>query len=525
LKTKILLFCVTFFLFFDLFSNETVNSYHEDYLETLFLQGEIDTPYLNYGSYSSNKWDESGNGLWKDQRKEEEYFHITENSYFTILDTSLFQSYNLNTPHGMNDGSLWQGRGYNMQLDGGIAFKSPCVDIIIDPELNFSQNLDYDIQEASRYSGSEYGYMYYGIDLPQRFGDDALGYWDYGQSQIRFNYNSWTLGFGNEEVWIGPGEQNALILSNNAGGFPHIDFGLNKTETRFGDMEFRMWWGWLKSSEYFEKAPDEYQDFISGLSISYAPSFLPELVIGFHRTAQVSFNDYTYESILEPLNFGITSGMLEFGQDETDGRASLTFSWLFPASGAEFYGEWMREDYSPNISGWIETPEHTAAYTLGFKKNIFLKNREKYFELNGELSSTVWSMDYMLSDSWGGGFYRHHKTNLGYTSQGQILGAGIGSASNYQYLGLDFYAPFGKLGTYISRYKQDDTLLYSLDGSDDNNDRIPVEIAAGLSGSYFINKKSILSLEVAYIFNKNWNLEADNDLHGIYISTLYSYRF
>jgi len=529
-RTILLILLITISSLSVLQGSENIHSSLDEYYNNLSLLGITERPYLNYKSFSTNNWISSDESHpWENRELAQTPLWTNGKSSLFLSEISLFQSYNLNTPHGMNDGGLWQGKGYNMALSGGIQFLSPYVEVTLVPELYFSQNQDYSILPANSWSGSDFGYIHSNIDTPQRFGSDPFWYGSLGQTQVRFNYDNWTLGIGNENIWLGPGQQSAIISSNNADGYPHVDFGLNRTETRAGDVEFRLWWGWLKSSEYYAPAPDSYQDFLSGFSLSYAPVFIPGLTLGFHKTSQVKLEDFSWYSLVSGIDLGLFSGMRKFGDDVYDGRASVTWSWMFPVVGFEFYGEWAREDFTSGIEGWLRKPEHASGFTLGVRQVLPWKgHNDRFFALNAEFSSLVWSMDYIIGMGWGGGFYRHHQTSLGYANSGQTIGAGFGTGGNMQHLGVDYYAPFGMTGLYFTRVKHDDSGLYSegiANGPQKLNMNIPYQVAVGTRGEFLLQKGFSVGGNLAYIFDKNWNMIRHNDFHGFYLACTLKYRY
>jgi hypothetical protein len=532
-KKSIICFIFACLYLFQINANEKTGSTIDDYYTSLSLNGSIERPALGYRAFSTNNWNtENVDHPWASSVSDSIFL---DNDLFSISLNTLdwFQSYNMNSPHGANDGGLWQGKGYNSALSGGVTFNSTYLDITFYPELYFSQNLEFDIQPASSWSGSEYGYPYSGIDNPQRFGDESFSSFSWGQSQIRFNYENWTLGFGTENFWIGPAEHISIIQSNNADGYPHIDVGLNKTATPWGDMEFRLWWGALKSSSYLDSIEsDAYLDYLGGVTFSWDLIFIPGLTLGFHKTTQSELDDLTFYSFIAPIDLGILQefdGGVDGGNDGTDGRASVTWSWVFPSAGFEFYGEFAMEDYIVSLVYLQRRPEHATGFVLGMRQNIPIKShKDRYFLLNAEFSSLVWSLDYYVNSvGYGGGFYRHTLTNLGYTNEGQVLGASYGSGGNAQYLSLDYYAPFGMLGVYMNRTKWDNTAMYSPSNINNTNSDwdVPVQMAYGCKTSYFLTRNWSLGADLAFIYDINLAMEDGNVYNGLYGALQVSYRY
>ncbi len=520
-----------------LFSGEAIHSAFDNYYDALSLQGKTKRPYLNYRAYSTDNWivKEGQAHPWKGFLKAPKPLLAFDWGAFYLEDSRLFQSFNLQTPHGMNDEGLWQGRGYNLALKGGVSFKSPYLDIVLYPEFYFSQNREFDIMTASSWSGSEYGYPYSGIDTPQRFGNGPYVYGGWGQSQIRVKYKNWNLGFGTQNVWIGPASHSAILWSNNASGFPHIDIGLDRSQTKIGDFEFHMWWGWLKSSPFYKRSDaNAYKDFITGITLSYAPSFIPGFTLGLHKTSQVALDNFDAYALIASLDPGV---LRDYGTgsnepDAADGRASITWSWLLPSAGFEFYGEWLMEDFADNLEAFVMTPEHAAAYTLGIKQRIMLKGASRNFLfLNCEISSLNWSLDYYINSiGWGGGFFRHYRTHLGYANKGQGLGSGVGTGGEFQHIEVDYYGPFGMAGVYVTRHRLDSSRLYLENNmvkytGKRTNDLIPLQWAFGSRFSLFLEKGFFLDMNAALIYDMNRNLERYKNYYGFYVNLSLDYRY
>lgn len=525
MKRKYLFFLLLVLISFTtLQAGEKIHSYYDNYYDALSLVGKVERPTLQFHSFSADNWkrgsEETPTPLWK-----------SGSSSLFLDPLEWFQSYNLQSPHGMNDGGLWQGKGYNSALSGGVTFESDHWDIVFYPEIYFSQNQDYIIQSSA--TTSEWGYPYGGIDALQRFGDES--FWDYswGQTQVRYNLDDWTFGLGTENIWLGNATQTAIVLSNNADGFPHLDIGLNKHETCLGDIEFRYWWGVLKSSDYIETVEkNSIQDFFSGVSFAWQPIFLPDFSIGLHKTTQLPLDDlspYNFIAAVDPGLINDFQGGVEGGVDGSDGRASITWSWLNQPTGFEFYGEFAMEDFHPSLQHLLRRPYHASGYVLGIKQNIPLKKeKDRFFVFNAEFSSLVWSRDYYLNGlGWGGGFYRNGQTRLGLANEGQVMGAGYGSGGNQQHLELDYYAPFGMAGIYMTRIKWDDTAMYSSSNIQNNNVEwdMPIQMICGSKVVLLQVSDIIIGLDAAYVFDLNFAMINNEEYHGFYSAMSLQYRY
>ena len=89
--------------------------------------------------------------------------------------------------------------------------------------------------------------------MPTRFGDKSIHRLSAGQSSIVVGIRNVQIGLSNENEWWGPGIGNALVLSNNAPGFPHYFLRTAKPiSTRIGDIDARWLVGGLTESGFFD---------------------------------------------------------------------------------------------------------------------------------------------------------------------------------------------------------------------------------------------------------------------------------
>ena len=54
--------------------------------------------------------------------------------------------------------------------------------------------------------------------MPERFGKNSHNKTTFGQSSIRINWKSLSLGISNENLWWGPSLRNSIMMSNHAQG-------------------------------------------------------------------------------------------------------------------------------------------------------------------------------------------------------------------------------------------------------------------------------------------------------------------
>lgn len=542
-----------------LFSQEALKSTEEEYYDFLSLQGIVERPTLGYRTLSDSEWkfiekevdvadedgnpltDEAGNKLtnlvmpdhpwqknnlgtkrtlWQGDKGKNWFTRGFDHSLkLKIYGPEWYNSFNTAAPYGQNDGALWQGKGYNSSLTGGARLEAYGFEVTLKPQVSFSQNLSFDYitpnYSGSNYEGKAATYGYYGvtsIDTPQRFGDSAFWNYDWGDTEVRWSWNSFTTGFGTQTIWLGPAKLNPIIHSNNAPSYPKFDIGLRKTAIymphfgwHLGNLEARVWWGRLSESEYFDNDSSNNQNLIAGLSINYEfPGIFKGLSIGFNRTMLSKWNNISPYSLFSIL---VPKMSTSAGKDENDQRCSITFDYIFPKIGFEIYLEWARNDFSPNLDFVIRYPFHTQGWTFGAEKS-FSFNNVFGLKLLLELTFLECSADYDRLISWYSTFYAHHIITQGYTNRGQWLGAGIGTGGNSQYLGAELFFPKGSVTLFVQRRNPDlDYTMYIDSKRQSENYKAEANIMAnldfGLSGVYFFTYN--LQAACKYIFSDEHN--------------------
>jgi len=530
---SICLFC--FLLPSILLAQEALKSTEEDYYEFLAMEGLTERPALNYRTLSDSVWsvDADISHLWQGQNLGT-WYPLFGSVSMKAYGPELFMSGNTTTPYGQNDGVLWQGRGFNALLKGGVRFEGYGVELTLLPHFAFSQNVEFDYIQSA-YSGTEFAgkaekYGYYGVwgvDAPQRFGDEPFFDWDFGDSEIRYTWRTLTVGFGTQPIWLGPSQLNPIIHSNNAASYPKLDIGLRRQRMviprvgwYIGDIEFRAWWGYLSESDYFDNDSSNDHNLITGVSIAYGfPSILRGLTIGFNRIMLSKWDKMNFGSTLTLL-LPFMDGWMGFGSDEEDQRASIIVDYLLPAAGVNVYFEWARNDYSPIINYVIRYPFHTQGYTLGLKKALPITGILKG-EIVLEVTNIECSQDYDRVIPWYSTFYAHHIITQGHTNRGQWLGAGIGTGGNSQYLGFKLYFPKGYGNLFLQRRNPDLDYTWFIDSKKYENVHIAEHsirafFDIGISGLYYI----IPNLSVSGSFVFRWEHNPLNDE----AKTLYRYN-
>lgn len=372
---------------------------------------------------------------------------------------------NSRQPMVQNDGSVWQGKGVTTALDLGATLSWRALRVTIAPTLLFTQNASFELAPVTVAGMPEYAYPWRRMDLPQRFGPDPFWRLDPGQSEIRISAYGGTVGFGTRNRWWGPGIRNAIVLSNNAGGFPHAFLGTRgPRDVGIGTVEATWIFGRLDQTDWFDPSVERDARFLTGVVVAFSPAFLDGLSLGATRAFYGSvpesgqpfsdvfliFQGVSKEGLVTPGN--------PTGDDDKDQLLSLFGRWVLPESGFEVYFEWARNDHSGSLYDFALEPEHSQAYTLGLQKAVELESGDR-LALRGELTHLAREATFRLRPS--PVYYTHHIVVQGYTHRGEVLGAGIGPGGIQQHLGADLYTSWGRAGLSAQRRVHDNDAFYA----------------------------------------------------------------
>lgn len=561
------------------FSQEALKSTEEEYFDFLSLLGITERPTLNYRTLSDSVWEiketetalseDTDNGatagelaettaaseknahpwqknnlgtkrtLWKSSAENTNWFTkgLNRSVSLKIYGPEWFNSYNTAVPYGQNDGALWQGKGYNTSLAAGARLEALGFELTLKPQVSFSQNLEFDYMKGVY--GSEYSYFWAGsIDLVQRYGDSSFWNFDWGDTEIRWTWHTFTVGFGFQSPWLGPAWLNPMLGSNNSGTYPKFDIGLRRTKVQLpwlgwyiGDIEGRVWCGRLSESDYFDNdSSNDYRQ-LTGFSVAFSPAFLPELTFSINKISLARWD----EKSIKYLNPFYDTNAVE------DQKCSFGLDLLFPSVGFEVYGELGLDDY--NARGFAN-PFHTAIYTVGAKKEISFFQKFNFFkkfnirpEIIFEWNNFEMSQDFQLQWHYMG-YYSHSQITQGYTQNGQIIGAGSGYFGNSQYLALRTYFSKGDI-TFFIHFNKPDTNYLNNKGIDTkaedwkNAGKAQYEDwgqykairTFGCTANFFATKSLIISTNIngSWIINSTYK-QQDKDFGNYYFSLCLKYN-
>lgn len=421
---------------------------------------------------------------------------------FSVLPVISSTEFNTQRPYGWGNKGLTPNVGLQTYFSTGIYASVGFLEVQLQPELTFSQNKAYrGFPEDFSGSVSSARFFYWNDgDNPERFESNSFRAW-WGQSRVQLNLGGFGLGLSTQNIWWGPGQFNALIFSDNAEGFPHLSLHSNRPlKTFLGNFEGQLLIGRLENSlldpsqseslndRFFQNFTGDWR-YLNGLSITYSPSFLPNLFLGFNRTFQ-QYNDLKGNTIRDWLpvfeffqkerafDNGNTVIFDSKGQDQ---QVSVSFRYLVPKAQFEVYGEFGRRDHAFNWREFILNPEHARAYLFGFQKLFALARPDTYIQVRGEVTHQQESVNRYIRYRGliGNQTWHTHGLARGFVNYGQTLGVGTGVGANVQTLEVARVDGFNKIGVRLERLENHQDFFYRAFGQ--NEEKQPwIDLSMGL---------------------------------------------
>ena len=383
-------------------------------------------------------------------------------------------------PFSLNDGPLWAGAGSNMMVTGGFRGVWGPVSIVVAPQVTWSQNKPFAMPDprffpipipAGRDSLASPWHIRPGsIDLPVRFGTAGFTRVHPGQSTLAVRAGALETGFSSENEWWGPGVRNAIVLSNNAPGFPHFFVRTGRPlATPIGDIEGRWLAGGLAESHYFDRDASNNLRSMSALAMTWQPRWVPDLTLGLTRSVYAPVNGWS----ALPLDFfnalvafpGHPNDRAMDDSTQTPGPDQVYSwfgRWVFPAAGLEIYGEFAKTELPASLRDWLISPGHTTGFTLGLQWARPLASRDSAPALRLQAEFTGLEKSATFRQKPIGTYYASPAVIQGYTNDGQVLGASIGPGASSHWLAVDYVDRHWEAGVFAGRIRWDNDALYTV---------------------------------------------------------------
>jgi hypothetical protein len=336
------------------------------------------------------------------------------------------------------------------------------------PELHWSQNRPYQLSDTlidlqpsvppTRHPmSSPWHAGPQSVDLPLRMGEAPIARLEPGQSSLVIEAGPMALGAATENEWWGPGIQNALILSNNAAGFPHAFLRTSRPlATRAGTFEARWLVGGLQESSFFDFDAGNDLRSIALLGLTWQAPFDRGLTLGATRSVIAPAPGWgtvfgrwfdAFADVGQPNARPSSDSTITPGRDQL---ISIFGRWVFPSERFEAYAEWARAEFPRSFRDFLRHPHHSQAYTLGLQWiSDTLRGRNGRLRAQAELSYLHQSSTRVSRPI--GSWYTSRAVVQGYTNRGQSIGAAIGPGSSSQWLTLDYLTPGWEAGAFLQR--------------------------------------------------------------------------
>lgn len=502
-------------------------NFHDEYVELMNLKNYSTVSAIAIFPSITNFYvqrDSIDWNIWEDYYKIEDF----SSKQFSFSNVSFLSSVNYTMPWSYNDGPIWAGKGNNVAITTGMNYVSKNFVFRFNPIFTYAQNKPFEIPEVSG-NKSEFSYpLEYRIDLVQRYGDKSVSRLFPGQSELRFILKNWTVGASTQNMSWGPSQRNPILMSKQAAGFPHLDLGTyTPIITKIGTIETKSYWGILSESDYFDADSSNDENLFGGLVLGYRPAFMKSLSVGVNRsfyrdleraTVEDAFAQFvTFNRILDTQ---IDSNRVS--NDFFDQMLSIFATWTFKEQGFEVYMEFAKNDFPGNFLEFIRYPDRARAYTIGFNKLVDI-GVKRILKISYE--GTVLGANQVKSITGPGNpiFYIHGINLKGYTHQGQLLGAGIGPASNSNWISFHLYTPTSRFGLEAERIRfNDDYLVRRYAGQ--NPAPVEYQLNYVASAVHHINQFSFQG-RLIYSRHSNWYTDDDRGGETLNFQINLDYRF
>ena len=447
-----------------------------------------------------------------------------------VAPTSLGLRYNSGFALGSNDGAVWAGRGVTTTFQAGAGLRWGPLTLVAAPVAFWTQNAAFPLYENGRSGPAAFGDGIYPtvVDRPQRFGGDAYGRMDAGDSEVRLDALGAAVGFSNVHQWWGPAQRFPFLLGTNAAGFPHVFAGTSRPANLWlVKAHARVLWGRLEQSDYFEPVGiARTRRFATGLIFAVQPRGLENLEIGAARFVHAPWPDSglpnryltrAFEGLLK-RSLRPVANPIPGDARSSDGEnqlASVFARLVVPGSGFEVYSEFGREDHSWDLRSLLLHPDELSSLTVGARKT-WHRGPDGLVVLRGE---SINFQEGSVSRTRGArAVYAHASgSNQGHTQRGQLLGAdvGVGSAAG-AFVALDVVDRSGRWTIDWQRIvRQEREVAEPEEGT--VRGALDVQHSVGLS-RLLLTRRLDVTAGVNWTYNFDRNFAGDRQNLGVVVS-------
>ncbi|HSI75274.1 MAG TPA: capsule assembly Wzi family protein [Lunatimonas sp.] len=474
-------------------------------------------------------------GTFTDEDLSKINFRFLENKgRFRVLPVMWRTQYNSNFAFGLNDASMIPNRGLQHLLSLGVYGEYGPISIQLQPEFIHAANRDFQGFPTEHYgiTWKRYYEWLNTSDIPERFGTSPYTRLLPGQSSIRFNHKELSIGISTENLWWGPARRSSLLMSNHAPGFLHATINTREPiNTPIGKFETQLIAGRLEDSGFAPPQTDfkygrtpiyvpkrESQDwrYISGFVLSYQPTWVPGLFLGFSSVSQMYSSDMSKFGDFLPL-FNSQKGPESVSRPDVDKRNQLSagyFRWISPKGRFEFYGEYGSNGNSRSLHDFLINPDLNRAFSFGLTHLIPLKKQDAFMQVGMEITQTGQTIreNILAKKSW----YTHPHVRHGYTHRGQVIGFGYGPGSNVISAELAWVRNFNKIGFQLEYINNNNDFYYfTFEESKDWRSKY-VDIIPGVVAEWRVSNLLLsASAQFQRTLNYKWYLRRTGDQYFV----------
>lgn len=389
------------------------------------------------------------------------YPGISRSGWSVVVPQAHF-TWNSGIPFAQNDDGAWTGRGVSARVEAGVHVVYGPATLLLVPEADYAQNQDFDEFLPRNWRRGSVVLPWRvsppSVDLPIRQGNRSLSRVGLGQSSLSVNASGVVIGAATESQWWGPGIRNAIVMSNNAPGIPHLFVRTRSpARTPLGDFEAKAIVGELEESAYFDSVSSDDARSLSALVATFRPLWEPNLTLGATRSV--------YGKVSGRAGVLARSGdaLLRWKRrndpsvprgERYDQLFSFFGRWVFPRDGLEVYGEWARQDV-PSLPDFFEQPGYSQGYTFGVQGARRLAG-DRSLRLQAEVTDLEQAPRGRPLNT----FYTSAAVEQGYTHRGQVIGAAIGPGASSQWLAADLLSSGWRVGVFGGRVRWDNDAYY-----------------------------------------------------------------
>lgn len=427
-------------------------------------------------------------------------------------------------PFPVYNGSLSDAKGYSCYLNAGFYLRHESLILQLAPEFTTYTQPSYEgfSQKNSSILWSKRYAWWNQIDVPENTYDSLMGY-HLGQSFIGLDMEKVILKLSTENRWWGPGKYNALVLSANGSGFPHISLSSDEPlSIGIATLEFQSITGLLSNSGLFPPdtsfidrgnklyvAKPETKRMLSGISLSIHPEIFPGLTVGINNVTQqyidqVETNDYMS---------GLTSLFLKsegyYDNVPKQQLRSWFINWQSRDSSFTIYGERIKQNPKLSFFDAQNYPDRGTGFLFGLEKHFPTRHNHQWV-FTTEITKMSQNPIYAIED--GTSIYLDQKIRQGYTHKGELLGSALGPGGNQQLFSLQFVTRKRIIGLEFQRYVRDLDFYYFAFSENRDFRRYWVDIGTALFYQHdFENMLINLSARHIYAINYQWEHPQDPD--------------